>query len=147
MDDLMKKYNDAIKAFHEANMAAAEASRVFSEVLRPAMENVNRIGELHELYLKVASEHGFRADGQRNDKQFVFAVLHIYSPASLCGGGISKRIRTAIASALGVRADTAVYKMRSTAVSWYDMYPLFHGECNTTVKAFKEYLGLVDDLS
>lgn len=145
--DLMKKYTDAIRSFHEANRLAAEASYTFSQVFRAKVEDVSKIAELHTLFEKVSSENGFRADGRNNDKQFVFAVLHLYSPASLCGGGINKRLRRAIAAAVGVRADTAVYKMRSTAVSWYDTYPLFYSECNTAVKAFREHLGIVDDLS
>ncbi len=145
--DLMKKYNDAIRSFHEANRLAAEASYTFSQIFRAKAEDLSRIDELHTLFDKVSSENGFRADGRNNDKQFVFAVLHLYSPASLCGGGINKRLRRAIAAALGVRADTAVYKMRSTAVSWYDTYPLFHSECNVAVRALSEHLGIVDELN
>lgn len=145
--DLMKKYNKAIEDFHEANRLVAEASLTFSTIFKPLVEDISKIADLRVIYTGIVKECGFRADGQRNDKQFIFAVLHLYSPASLCGGTINKKLRRAIANSLGVRADTAIYKMRSIAVSWYDMYPLFHGECNTTVKAFKEYLGLVDDLN
>lgn len=145
--NLMDKYNKAIEEFHEANRLVAEASLIFSTVFKPLIEDISKIAGLRELYARLSADEGFHADGQRNDKQFIFAVLHLYSPASLCGGAINKRLRRAIAQSMGVRADTAIYKLRSLAVTWYDAYPLFHAECNLTVKRFKEHLGIVDDLS
>lgn len=145
--NLMQKYNEAIAEFHEANRLVAEASLTFSTVFKPLVEDISKIASLRESYVTFAREQGFHADGRSNDKQFIFAILHLYSPASLCGGAINKKLRRAIANSLGVKADTAIYKMRSAAVSWYDTYPLFCGECNLAVKRLREILGLVDDLS
>lgn len=144
MNNLMEKYNRAIAEFHEANRRVAEASLAFSAVFRPAATDLSKIAPLYEKYTALAREKEFRADGQRNDKQFVFAVLHLYSPASLCGGIISRKVRRAVAESLGIKADTAIYKMRSIAVSWYGTYPLFRSECNIAIQAFCEALGLAD---
>jgi len=145
--DLMQKYTKAIEDFREANRLAAEASLMFSTVFKAPVEDLSEISSLRELYVRLVMDEKFHADGTKNDKQFIFAILHLFSPASLCGGAINKKLRKTIASSIGVKADSAVYRMRSVAVTWYDNYPLFHSECNKTVKVFEEYLGLIDDLN
>lgn len=125
---------NAVKDMKDACAKAAEANIQFAQVFTPKMSDLSLIGKIHQLYVKVADESGFSGDGTSNNKQFVFLVLYLYSPASLCGGTINRKLRKAVASVLGINADTALYKMRATSVSWYDTYPEFRNECNRAIE-------------
>lgn len=131
--NVLDKYTKAIDGLKEANRSVAEAHLQFSAVFRARLEDLSLIEKIHGWYIETAREHAFSGDGTTNNKQFVFLILSLYSPASLVGGGINKNLRRAIASALGIKANTAIYKMRSCAVNWYDIYPKFRGECNTAI--------------
>lgn len=130
---ILEEYRKAADGLREAHRAAAEADVRFGRLLAPKVSDLGLIGGVHEWYRREAAERSFRADGTANNKQFVFLVLYLYSPASLVGGRISKGLRRAIAAALGIRAATAVYKMRSVAVSWYGTYPRFREEVDAAV--------------
>lgn len=130
---ILEEYKKAADGLKEAHRAAAEADARFGRLLAPKASDLGLIGGIHEWYRRTAAERSFRADGTANNKQFVFLVLYLYSPASLVGGRINKGLRRAIAAALGISAATAVYKMRSVAVSWYGMYPRFREEVDTVV--------------
>lgn len=131
--NVLEKYTRAIDGLHEANRNVAEAHLRFSEVFKAQLDDLGMIEKIHGWYIETAREYGFCADGTANNKQFVFLILNFYSPASLVGGGINKSLRRAIASTLGIKANTAVYKMRSIAVNWYNVYPKFRAECNTAI--------------
>lgn len=131
--NVLDKYIQAIDGLKEANMNVAAAHMAFSEVFRARMKDMAMIEKIHGWYIETAREHSFSGDGTSNNKQFVFLILNLYSPASLVGGGINKNLRRSIASALGIKASTAIYKMRSNAVHWYKIYPGFREECNTAI--------------
>ena len=138
--NILDKYTRAIDGLKEANMNVAAAHLAFSEVFRARMDDLALIEKIHGWYIETAREHSFSGDGTSNNQQFVFLILELYSPASLVGGGINKNLRRAIASVLGIRANTAIYKMRSMAVHWYNIYPKFREECNTAVSEVERTL-------
>lgn len=138
--NVLDKYTRAIDDLKEANRSVAEAHLQFSAVFKARMVDLGMIEKIHGWYIETAREHDFCGDGNANNKQFVFLILNLYSPASLVGGGINKSLRRAIASALGINANTAIYKMRSTAVNWYNIYPKFRGECNVAISEVERTL-------
>lgn len=131
---------NTVKELKDACIKAAEANMQFAQVFMPKLKDLSLIEKIHELYVKVADESGFSGDGTSNNKQFVFLILYLYSPASLCGGKINRELRKAIASVLGISADTALYKMRATSVSWYETYPEFRKECNRAIEEINRYM-------
>ena len=138
--DVLEKYTRAIDGLKEANRSVAEAHLTFSEVFRARLGDLGMIEKIHGWYIETARENHFSADGTTNNKQFVFVILNLFSPASLFGGGINKQLRRTIAAALGINASTAIYKMRSTAVNWYNIYPKFRGECNVAISEVERTL-------
>lgn len=91
--------------------------------------DLSMIGRLYAFYQKLSADSGFKADIRNgNRKQFLLAILMLYSPASLAGGMIPKQLRHEIAEALGIRYDHMVYEMRGKAVAWYRTYASFREE-------------------
>jgi len=131
---------NTVKELKDACIRAAEANVQFAQVFAPRMKDLSLIVAIHDRYVEIAAESGFKADGTSNNKQFLFIVLYLYSPASLLGGRINKELRSSIATALGISASTALYKMRSTSVSWYETYPEFRNECNLALEKIDAYL-------
>lgn len=140
MKNVLNRFIVTINEYRDVCMKAAEANIRFAEAFAPRLTDLSLIAKIHEMYVGFARESGFNADGTDNNKQFLFLILWLYSPASLLGGRINKELRSSIATALGISASTALYKMRSTSVSWYETYPEFRNECNLALEKIDAYL-------
>lgn len=140
MKNVLNKLVVTINEYRDVCRKAAEANIKFAEAFAPRLTDMSLIEKIHQMYVTFARESGFSADGTDNNKQFLFLILWLYSPASLMGGKINKHLRRVIASALGINADTALYKMRSTSVSWYETYQEFRRECNLTLEHIEKHM-------
>lgn len=115
-------------------MESTKAYIELSQTLTPKLKDLALIVKIYGIYCEVAERYGFKADKvSDNNKQFLFLILWLYSPASLCGGKITKTLRKAISQPLGIEFDNTIYKIRSKALSWYDIYPEFRKECNIAI--------------
>lgn len=138
--DVLENYATAVDRLKDAESRNIAAHLEFAETLRPKLNDLSMVGQIREWYQQTARECRFKGDGKGNNKQFVFLILNLYSPASLIGGSINKSLRRAIASTLGITAGHAIYKMRSLAIAWYRTYPRFQNECNTAILKIDEKL-------
>lgn len=138
--DVLDKYTSAVDRLKDAENRNIAANLEFAEAMRPKLNDLTMISQIREWYQEVARDARFKGDGKANNKQFVFVILNLYSPASLIGGCINKSLRRAIAQSIGITASHAIYKTRSTAVAWYKTYPRFRNECNMAITKIDEYL-------
>lgn len=129
---ILEEYRRAADGLREAHRAAAEADARFGRLLAPKVSDLGLIGGIHEWYRR-RRRSGRSAPTGRPTTSSSCSSSFTSTPASLVGGRINRGLRRAIAAALGLRAATAVYKMRSVAVSWYGMYPRFREEVDAAV--------------
>ena len=102
--------------------------------------NVGMIPEMYEGYKSFSSDFSGDMRG-RNTKQFVFAVLVMFSPESVFGGEINKRLRVILTKTLNFKSDSTLYYIRDKAAAWYVLYSDFAKEVDETLYFLSEMRG------
>lgn len=85
-------------------------SRIEQNLSSPILTDKSLIPEIYELFKRVLSEQDFSPmpESPHQRKKFVFVILFLYSPKTLAGYHSPRRLRDAIAKAIGLRDVTFI---------------------------------------
>lgn len=124
------KMNNNLHELMSKARSILELKNTFISSLKTQMQtsfNMGMIPEMYEIYKSISND--FSGDMRaRNTKQFVFAVLVMFSPESVFGGEINKRLRVILTKTLGFKSDSILYYIRDKAAAWYVLYSDFAKE-------------------
>lgn len=98
----------------------------------PLLTNMSMIRNIYDIYKGALRRIDPSADPRDtiNRKKFLFVVLYLYSPETLCGSIIKHRLRENFSSVLQC-APTSVSRDCADARVYYDNYPDFRHDVNT----------------
>lgn len=105
------------------------------EHTRPLLTNMSMIHNIYDVYKGTLKRISPAADpgDTINRKKFLFVVLYLYSPETLCGSIIKHRLREHFSSVLHC-APTSVSRDCSDARVYYDNYPDFRKDVNEILR-------------
>ena len=97
----------------------------------PLLSNMSMIRNIYDIYKGTLRRIDPSADPRDtiNRKKFLFVVLYLYSPETLCGSIIKHRLREHFSSVLQC-APTSVSRDCADARVFYDNYPDFRNDVN-----------------
>ena len=102
-----------------------------SRYATPRLTNMSMIHNIFDIYKATLKRIDPSADPRDtiNRKKFLFVVLYLYSPETLCGSIIKHRLREHFSSVLQC-APTSVSRDCADARVFYDNYPDFRNDVN-----------------
>lgn len=112
-----------------------------SRYATPRLTNMSMIHNIFDIYKATLKRIDPKADPRdtMNRKKFLFVVLYLYSPETLCGSIIKHRLREHFSTVLDC-APTSVSRDCSDARVFYDNYPGFRRDVNTILSDVMESL-------
>lgn len=134
-----------------------ELRRVRSEIERlkdderrlsvPIAMNMGMIANLYDLFSLSLKRHDINAtpNDTSSRKKFLYAILYIFSPATLVGDVMLHRLRECVSRITGW-TPTGVSRDYKTAMFFYMTYKEFRDDVNAIISDMLSVLGKTDDL-
>lgn len=139
---IMLKKNE-LSELMDKSRSIMDMKNTFVNSLKSLMQTSYDIGMIPELYKVYKSfSKDFSGDIRgRNTKQFVMSVLVMFSPESVFGGEINKKLRAVLTNTLDFKSDSMLYYMRDKSVAWYSLYSDFAKEVDEALYLLLKMMG------
>lgn len=132
-----------LRRIRESIEALREEEEAFS---RPIVANMGMIRNLYDVFCVALSRQDCgRPTDADNRKKFLYAILYLFSPATLVGGSMRHRMRENITEIIGC-TPTGVSRDYKTAIFFYDTYNTFRESVDSILRDMLKVLGKTDEI-
>lgn len=113
----------------------------------PILMNMGMIRNLYDVYCLSLKRQDANADPRdsSNRKRFLYAVLYIFSPATLAGEVMRHKLRECVSQVIGC-TPTGVSRDYKTSLFFYVTYKAFRDSVNEIIKDMLFVLGKDEDV-
>lgn len=134
---------ERLREVHAQMDALRERERELSE---PFAQNMGMIGNLYDVFCLSIKKQDPTAEPNdtNNRKKFLYAILYIFSPATLVGEVMRHRLRESVSTIVGC-TPTGVSRDYKTALFFYSTYQSFRNSVDLIIRDMLDYLNKKDD--
>ena len=131
MDRTETAVRDKLAHINELNSRRAALEEFERLHAQPLLDNMAMINNIYDIYKNTLKRIDPKAGPTETThrKKFLFVVLYLFSPETLCVGIIKHKLRKYFTSVLKC-APTSVSRDCSDARFYYDKYPDFRDDVN-----------------
>ena len=129
---------EQLRAIHAEMEELKDRERRLSE---PIVENMGMIRNLYDVFRLSLKRQDPKAepDSTADRKKFLYAILYIFSPATLVGEVMRHRLRECVSAVIGC-TPTGVSRDYKTGLFFYSTYTDFRESVNKVIRDMLEYL-------
>ena len=137
--DIENKFNitETIRAIRKAHEELERSLDAERSVCTPILTDVSLISDILIVF---RNQIGNRRMTMNDKRLFVFTIQYLYAPRNLFGRKMPKGLRRAIASALGMNAESVVSDIGNKTLLHYQVYAKFRTDANLVFEGIGEWL-------
>lgn len=129
---------ERLRQIHTEMEKLREKEKLLSQ---PIVENMGMIQNLYDVFRLALKKQNIKADpeGTAERKKFLYAILYIFSPATLVGEVMRHKLRENISAVLGC-TPTGVSRDYKTGLFFYATYTDFRESVDLIIIDMLDYL-------